>query len=102
MFAEDAIARAKHLDAEFKKTGKSTGALHGLPISLKCQIDVEGKEINMGYVGWIGRKAKKNSVLVDLLLKQGAVIYCLTNVPQVRTISRIRRCNELILEVRRL
>lgn len=38
----------------------------------------------MGYVGWIGRKAKKNSVLVDLLLKQGAVVYCLTNVPQVR------------------
>lgn len=36
----------------------------------------------MGYVGWVDRIAPKNSVLVDLLLKQGAVLYAYTNVPQ--------------------
>ncbi|GAA5911054.1 uncharacterized protein JCM6883_004252 [Sporobolomyces salmoneus] len=82
LWAEDAIARAKYLDEELKKTGKPVGVLHGLPISLKCQIDVEGKQVNMGYVGWVDRIAKKNAVLVDLLLKQGAVLYCYTNVPQ--------------------
>jgi amidase len=82
MNALHAQARAKQLDEELKKTGKPVGKLHGLPLSLKCQIDVKGHEVNMGYVGWVGRIAKKNSVLVDLLLKQGAVLFCYTNVPQ--------------------
>ncbi|GAA5881154.1 hypothetical protein JCM1840_001623 [Sporobolomyces johnsonii] len=82
IFFDKALARAKALDEEFAKTGKPTGPLHGLPISLKAQIDVEGVEINMAYVGWVGRIAKKNAVVVDCLLKQGAVIYTHTNVPQ--------------------
>ncbi|GAA5899043.1 hypothetical protein JCM6882_004599 [Rhodosporidiobolus microsporus] len=82
VFFEKAIERAKHLDAEFEKTGRPTGPLHGLPISLKNQVDVEGEEMNLCYVGWVGRVAKKNAVVVDCLLKQGAVIYCLTNMPQ--------------------
>ncbi|GAA5888238.1 hypothetical protein JCM16303_005311 [Sporobolomyces ruberrimus] len=79
---DDAIARARELDTKLKETGKPVGLLHGLPISLKCQVDVAGKQTNMGYVGWIDRISEKNSVLVDLLLKQGAVLYCYTNVPQ--------------------
>lgn len=36
----------------------------------------------MGYVGWIGKYDTKNSVLVDQLLKAGAVFYVKTSVPQ--------------------
>jgi len=36
----------------------------------------------MGYVSWIGKYETENSVLVDLLLKAGAVFYVKTSVPQ--------------------
>ncbi|GAA6038330.1 hypothetical protein JCM8097_003947 [Rhodosporidiobolus ruineniae] len=81
VFFEKALARAKQLDKILASSGP-VGPLHGLPISLKNQICVEGVETNMGYTGWIGRVAEKNSVLADCLLKQGAVLYCQTNVPQ--------------------
>ncbi|TNY17609.1 general amidase [Rhodotorula diobovata] len=82
VFFERAVERAKLLDAEFARTGKPTGPLHGLPISLKNQVDVEGEQMDLCYVGWVGRVAKKNAVVVDCLLKQGAVLYCHTNMPQ--------------------
>ncbi|GAA5858334.1 hypothetical protein JCM8547_004655 [Rhodosporidiobolus lusitaniae] len=81
-FFDKAIERAKFLDAELARTGKPVGPLHGLPISLKNQVDVEGEQMNLCYVGHVGRIAKKNAVLVDCLLKQGAVLYVLSNMPQ--------------------
>ncbi|BGO88561.1 hypothetical protein NBRC10512_004647 [Rhodotorula toruloides] len=82
IFFDHAIERAKHLDAEFARTGKPSGPLHGLPVSLKNQIDVEGEEMNLCYVGWVGRIAKKNSAMAECLLRSGAVLYCFTNMPQ--------------------
>ncbi|GAA5910185.1 hypothetical protein JCM6882_001766 [Rhodosporidiobolus microsporus] len=76
-----ALARAKELDEIFAKSGP-VGPLHGLPISLKNQISIEGVDCNMGYTGWIGRIAEKNSVLAECLVKQGAILYCQTNIPQ--------------------
>ncbi|KAH8797753.1 amidase signature domain-containing protein [Xylogone sp. PMI_703] len=81
-FPEMALARAKELDDHLQKTGKVVGPLHGLPISLKDQFRIKGLETSMGYVGWIGKYDTKNSVLVDLLLKAGAVFYVKTSVPQ--------------------
>ncbi|KAK4701237.1 amidase, partial [Phenoliferia sp. Uapishka_3] len=82
VFIDQALLRAKMLDKHLADTGKPIGPLHGLPISLKDQICVEGVECNMGYVGWVGRVSKENAVLVTLLLEQGAVIYVHTNIPQ--------------------
>lgn len=48
MFAS-ALERAKELDAEFAKTGKIVGPLHGVPVSLKDQIDVQGVDTTMGF-----------------------------------------------------
>jgi amidase len=42
----------------------------------------QGLETCMGYVSWIGKYETENSVLVDLLLKAGAVFYVKTSVPQ--------------------
>ncbi|PMD62637.1 amidase [Hyaloscypha bicolor E] len=81
-FPEMALARAKELDDYFQKNGKPVGPLHGLPISLKDQFRIKGLETSMGYVSWIGKYETENSVLVDLLLKAGAVFYVKTSVPQ--------------------
>ncbi|TVY23669.1 Acetamidase [Lachnellula hyalina] len=81
-FPEMALARAKELDESFKKTGKVVGPLHGLPISLKDQFRIKGLETSMGYVAWVGKVDKVDSVLVTLLLKAGAVFYVKTSVPQ--------------------
>jgi amidase len=36
----------------------------------------------MGYIAWLGKYDEGNSVLVDLLLKAGAIFYVKTSVPQ--------------------
>jgi amidase len=82
IFVDRALARAAELDNHFKQTGKVVGPLHGLPISLKDQLCIEGLETTMGYVSWIGRYAEKNAVLVDVLIECGAVPFVRTNLPQ--------------------
>ncbi|BGP47671.1 Serine/threonine kinase mps1 [Rhodotorula kratochvilovae] len=80
-FAE-AIARARELDASLEATGSPAGPLHGVPISLKDQFDIEGRELTMGYASYLGRISERDSALVKILHDAGAVIHCRTNVPQ--------------------
>lgn len=82
IFFEDAIARAKDLDKEYARTGKTLGPLHGLPISLKDTFEVKGYDASIGIASLAEKPAKKNALLVDILLENGAVLYCKTNVPQ--------------------
>ncbi|KAK7038032.1 amidase domain-containing protein [Favolaschia claudopus] len=82
IFIERALSRAKFLDDHLQTTGQVVGALHGLPISLKDQICIQGIESTIGYVSWIGQFAEKNAVLVDILESLGAVPFVKTNVPQ--------------------
>jgi Asp-tRNA(Asn)/Glu-tRNA(Gln) amidotransferase A subunit family amidase len=82
IFFDDAIARAKYLDQEYKKSGKTVGPLHGLPISLKDMFQVKGYDASIGIASLAEKPSTENSVLVDILLKQGAVLYCKTNIPQ--------------------
>ncbi|UPK97388.1 hypothetical protein LCI18_008323 [Fusarium solani-melongenae] len=63
IFFEKALERAKECDDFLAREGKLMGPFHGMPISLKP-------------------KADGNSVLEDMLLEAGAVLYCKTNVPQ--------------------
>ncbi|KZT30418.1 general amidase [Neolentinus lepideus HHB14362 ss-1] len=82
IFVERALKRASELDAHLREKRTVVGPLHGLPISLKDQLCVEGLETTIGYVSLIGNYAKKNAVLVDILLEAGAVPFVRTNVPQ--------------------
>ncbi|KZT57365.1 general amidase [Calocera cornea HHB12733] len=82
IYIDKALAWATELDKALAATGEPVGPLHGLPISLKDQICIEGLDTVMGYVAWVDRPAAKNAVLVDILLDAGAVPFVRTNVPQ--------------------
>ena len=77
----EALERARALDEHLAKTGKPVGPLHGLPISLKDNFNIIGKDSTIGFVAWVDQPATYNTVLVDLLTKAGAVLYVKTNVP---------------------
>lgn len=83
IFFNDAIERAKYLDAEFSKNGKPVGPFHGLPISLKDSFKVTGYDSTIGISALAFKPATSNSLLVDILLEAGAVIYCKTATPQM-------------------
>ncbi|KZF19859.1 amidase [Xylona heveae TC161] len=80
---QQALAQADELDAYIAAHGKPIGRLHGLPVSWKDQIRVEGAETTVGYISNLGRKetAKDEALLVKELRELGAVIYAKTNVP---------------------
>lgn len=89
-FFDAALASAKQLDEYYAKNKKTTGPLHGVPVSLKDQFHVKDVETTMGYVGWIGtfegkaddpRKGTYESEMVRELRALGAVLYCKTSVP---------------------
>lgn len=81
IFIDEALERAAKLDESFKKTGKTVGPLHGIPISLKDQVDLIGIPSSIGYVSLANEKKTQNALLADKLLEQGAVFFVKTCVP---------------------
>ncbi|KAF0293441.1 Fatty acid amide hydrolase 1 [Amphibalanus amphitrite] len=77
--AYQAKERAAALDAlpESKR-----GPLHGVPISVKDSIDLEGFDSTLGLAKYLDRPAASNAPLVQTLIDLGAVPFCKTNVPQ--------------------
>jgi len=74
-----ARVEAERLDRHYEETGKLVGPLHGLPISVKDQCRIIGTETTCGFVANIGVVDTENSVLVDILMRAGAVIFVKTN-----------------------
>lgn len=88
IFFEQAQERARELDS-LRAKGQLAGPLHGLPISLKDSFQVKGTEATIGFVAYLDNgPSQENSCLVDVLLGQGAVLYCKTNIPQTLMVSR--------------
>lgn len=81
IFINQALERAEALDTIFKETGKTVGPLHGIPISLKDQVDLKGIASALGYVSRCHDKKDENSLLADKLLEMGAIFYVKTCVP---------------------
>jgi len=80
---DDAVKRAEDLDAYFAEKGCTIGPLHGLPVSIKDHIMVQGLDTATGYISWCYRTvADKDAVAVNILKQAGAVIYVKTNNPQ--------------------
>lgn len=79
---ESALARARACDAE-RKEGTARGALHGLPITIKENIDIAGLDGTMGLTHRQGKPAQADAVTVRVLREQGAIFLGKTNVPQL-------------------
>lgn len=81
--SEDAIARARALDAQ----KGPRGPLHGLPMTIKINIDQKGQCSSNGVVAFKDAIAPGDAPLVKNLQDAGAIVIGRTNVPEFS-----RRC----------
>lgn len=79
---DHARARSAELDATYAGSGP-VGPLHGVPITIKENIDVAGQVTPNGLGALADLTAPGNSPVVDNLLAAGAVIVGRTNTPEM-------------------
>jgi len=78
----DALEVADTLDAE-RKAGKTRGALHGIPILIKDNIDTNDRmQTTAGSLALEGNIAEKDAFVVKQLRKSGALILGKTNLSE--------------------
>lgn len=77
-----AIADALACDEHLAKTGTLIGPLHGLPVSVKEQIEIAGQCTNAGFAVWSDYESKKDAHMIKVLRTLGAVVFARTNQPQ--------------------
>eukprot|EP00754_Rhynchopus_humris_P050792 Rhum_TRINITY_DN9156_c0_g1::Rhum_TRINITY_DN9156_c0_g1_i1::g.31538::m.31538/K15528/FAAH; fatty acid amide hydrolase len=81
MFAE-ALEEAARCDAE-RLSGKGLrGALHGVPLSIKDQMDLAGYDSTCGLAARCFQPAETTAVTVQVLIDEGAIPFVRSNVPQ--------------------
>ncbi len=79
---EEAVAAARALDEAFAR-GAEPGSLHGAPVTIKDNIDVEGQRTPNGLPGLAGLVAPADSPVTRNWLSAGAVLVGRTNTPEV-------------------
>lgn len=77
----DALSRARMLDAD-RAAGKPCGPLHGVPITIKVNVDQAGHATTNGVVALRDFMAAKDAPLVANLQNAGAVVIGRTNTPE--------------------
>ena len=75
----NAREEAGKLDAEFKKTGKLSGPLHGIPVLLKDNFGTFDMPTTAGSLSLSGFVPKNDAFVTDRLRKAGAIILAKTN-----------------------
>ena len=89
----DALAIAQAMDAE-RKAGKVRGALHGIPILIKDNIDTADKMMTTaGSLALVGHKASKDAFIVKKLRDAGAVILGKTNLSEWANFRSSQSCS---------
>ncbi|NWX77300.1 VDHAP protein, partial [Alca torda] len=64
------------------KLTEKLGLLYGVPVSIKDSIDCEGHDSTLGFIKNLNKPAAEDSVVVQVLRRQGAIPFVKTNVPQ--------------------
>jgi len=77
---EDAMAAARAADATLRKTGP-LGPLHGVPVTVKINVDYGGRATTNGVVAYKDLIAPEDGSVVRNLKGSGAVIIGRTNTP---------------------
>lgn len=78
---EEALEQARALDELYTARGGPIGPLHGLPMSIKDCLAVDGTVATAGSAKLVDVRCS-DAVLVKVLKRAGAVIFAKTNVPQ--------------------
>ncbi|TAL44889.1 MAG: amidase [Chitinophagaceae bacterium] len=89
----DALAIAKAMDEE-RKTGKTRGPLHGIPILIKDNIDTADKMMTTaGSLALVGHIATKDAFIVKKLREAGAVLLGKTNLSEWANFRSTKSCS---------
>ena len=78
--ADSALAAARAADAA-QARGDALGPLHGVPVSIKINVDVAGEPTTDGAVAFKDNLATSDSPLVASLREAGAIIVGRSNAP---------------------
>lgn len=84
LMAEEALEAADRADEAVKK-GEGLGTLHGVPVTLKINVDVAGRPTTNGVVAFKEKIASAESPPVIQWRKAGAIFVGRTNVPAFST-----------------
>ncbi|CAI5760227.1 unnamed protein product [Candida verbasci] len=82
IFIDEGLKQAEERDACFKENGKLVGPLHGIPISLKEQMNYRNKITHGGYVSMLDHIPEEHGTTNQVLENLGAVFYIRTTQPQ--------------------
>ena len=80
IMAEEAMAAAAAAD-EAQAKGARLGPMHGVPVTIKVNVDVKGHATTNGIVALRDNIAKENAPVVDTLRAAGAIIVGRSNTP---------------------
>lgn len=80
-----ALDDAAALDAEFAKTGKLAGPLHGIPVVVKDQVETKGIETTFGSEATGNYTPAKDATAIGKLRDAGAIILAKTTMPDFAT-----------------
>lgn len=78
--AGEVMTEARQADSDIKK-GLSFGPLHGIPVTVKINVDMKGRATTNGVPAFSGLVAQEDSASVANLRRAGAIILGRTNVP---------------------
>ena len=81
-YSDEAIAEAREAD-RILAAGEVVGELHGVPVTIKSNVDVEGKPTPNGLPAFADLIAPADSPVVSNLKKAGAIIIGRTNTPEL-------------------
>src|SRR3954471_19434277 len=79
--SEQALETARACDRA-QASGAELGTLHGVPVTIKINVDVEGQANSNGVVGLANNIAPGDAPIVANFRKAGAVILGMTNTPE--------------------
>ena len=79
---EHALEQAKQLD-RMRKEGNIKGRLHGIPIIVKCNIDVYGMPTTGGTKAMKDNMPKDDAFVVQRLVDEGAIILASANMSEL-------------------
>ena len=80
LMADEALLAADAADAA-RRRGDVLGPLHGVPVTVKVNVDVQGRATTNGVVAFKDNIASEDSPVVANLRQAGAVIIGRTNTP---------------------